>query len=114
MNAQRVERGIHVFSVIAIWMAFLMGWGFKVRQMEPLAALGSDLPAPTLLWLGFADSWVALAFPAICTVLIVWLMRSRSAHVNWVASSMLIVGLLYGVIAQTALILPTFKMCGAV
>jgi hypothetical protein len=114
MNAQRAEKAVHVLSVAALWMAFLVGWGFKARQAESFASQGADLPAPTLIWLDLADSWLALAIPAICTVLMVWLIRSRSAHLNWVAGSLMFAGLLYGVFAQTAIILPSFKMCGAV
>ena len=112
MNAQRAERSIQIMSIAGIWIAFFVGWGFKVRQVGTLSSMGADLPAPTLIWLELADSWIALAIPAICTLLIVWLMRKRSLHANWVAGSLLLVGLLYGVAAQTAIILPTFKLCG--
>jgi len=112
MNPQRAERVVQGMSVLGIWIAFLVGWGFKSRQVPSFSSLGADLPAPTLLWLEMADSWFALAIPAIGTLLIVWLFRRRSAHLNWVAGSLLFVGLFYGVFAQTAAILPTFKLCG--
>jgi hypothetical protein len=112
MNTQRAERLVQIMSVTGIWVAFLVGWLFKARQMESLSSQGADLPAPTLLWLALADSWIALAVPATCTVLIIWLMRKKSIHTNWVAGWLLFAGLLYGVVAQTAIILPSFKMCG--
>ncbi len=114
MNANRAERVVQVISVPGVWMAFLVGWGYKAVQEKSLAAHGADLPMPTLLWIDFADSWLALAFPAACTVLIVWLVRRASIHLNWVAGAVLFISMLYGVIAQTATILPSFKMCGAV
>jgi hypothetical protein len=114
MNAQRAERSIQIMSMAGIWIAFFVGWGFKVRQVGALASRGADLPAPTLLWLDLADSWVAVVIPAICTGLIIWLMRKKSIHANWVAGCLLFAGLLYGALGQTAIILPTFTMCGAV
>ena len=111
MNAQRAERVVQGMSVLGIWIAFLVGWGFKSRQVASFSSFGADLPAPTLLWLELADSWFALAVPLIGTLLIVWLFRRRSPHLNWAAGSLLLVGLFYGVFAQTATILPTFKLC---
>lgn len=112
MNAQRAERVVQAMSVVGIWLAFRAGWGFKSRQEPSFSSFGADLPVPTLMWLELADSWIALIFPAICTLLIVWLIWRRSSHLNWVAGSLLFFGLLYGVFAQTAVILPTFKLCG--
>ena len=114
MNARRAERVVQVMAVPGIWMAFLVGWVFKSMQAKSYLSSHTDLPKPTLLWLDFADSWMALAFPAVCTVLIVWLIRRGSVHLNWVTGSLLFFGMFYGFIAQTATILPSFKMCGVV
>src|SRR5262245_10875 len=114
MNAQRAERVVQVMSVLGIWIPFLVGWGFKEVQAKSYSSYGADLPAPTLLWLDLVDSWIALVFPAICTVLVLWLIWRRSVHLNWVAGGLLFFGVLYGVFAQTAAILPAFKMCGSV
>lgn len=112
MQPQRAERLVQGMSVIGIWMAFLAGWAFKSRQMPTFSSFGADLPTLTLMWLELADSLFALAIPAIATLLIAWLFRRRSAHLNWVAGSVLFIGLIYGVFVQTVAILPTFKLCG--
>ena len=114
MTAQRAERAIHILSIVGIWIAVLMAWGFRSRQVDAWASRGGDLPAPTLLWLEFADSWLAFALPAMFTILVIWLVRSRSPHANWVAGSLLLLGLVYGAFAQAAAILPTFSMCTSV
>jgi mannose/fructose/N-acetylgalactosamine-specific phosphotransferase system component IID len=99
-------------SVLGIWIAFLVGWAFNKVQAASYSSHGADLPEPTLLWLDL-DSWLALFLPAICTLLIVWLIWRRSVHLNWVAGSLLFFGLFYGAFAQTAAILPAFRMCGS-
>jgi uncharacterized membrane protein len=114
MNAQRAERVVQMMVVLGIWTPFLLGRGLKEAQVKSYSSYGADLPAPTLLWLDLADSWIALAFPAICTVLILWLIRRRSVHLNWVAGTVLLLGVLYSVFAQTAAVLPVFKMCSSV
>lgn len=112
MNIQRAERLMQVLAVIGIWFSIGFGWAFKGRQVDVLTAHGADLPAPTMLWLDWADSWAVLAVPIACTVLMVSLMRRSSPHANWVASLLLFAGLLYGAIGQVAGILPMFKLCG--
>ena len=114
MNMQLGERVLSTTSVLGIWIAFLVGWGLKDVQAKSLSSHGADLPVPTLIWLDLAGSWVTLAFPAICTVLIVWLMRRRSVHLNWVAGASLFLGTCYAAFGQTAAILPVFKMCTSV
>lgn len=93
-------------------MAIASGWMFRGRQASALTAMGADLPAPTLLWLEWADSWAVLALPVACTALVAWLIRRRSPHLNWIAGLMLFGGLLYGAFGQVAGILPMFKLCG--
>jgi uncharacterized membrane protein len=114
MNAQRAERVFHVLSVLGIWLVFLVSRGLKDVQAKSYSSYGADLPAPTLFWLDLAGSWFSLGFPAICTVVIVWLIRRRSGHLNWIAGSLLFLGACYAVLAQTAAILPAFTMCGSV
>lgn len=114
MNTQLAERVVSTMSVLGIWIAFLVGWGLKDAQSKSHSSLGADLPAPTLMWFDLAGSWVTLAIPAICTVLIVWLMRRRSVHLNWVAGTSLFLGTCYATFGQTATILPVFKMCSSV
>ena len=114
MNVQHAERVVHVLSVLGMWTAFLVSRGLKDVHAKAYSAYGADLPVPTLLWLDSADSWISLALPTIGTLLILWLIRRRSVHLNWVAGGLLFVGLFYAVFAQTAAILPAFKMCASV
>ena len=114
MNAQRAERVVSTLSVFGIWIAFLVSWGLKDVQAKALSSHGADLPVPTLMWLDFSGSWISFAFPAICTMLIVWLMRRRSVHLNWVAGALLFLGTCYAALGQTAAILPVFRMCAPV
>jgi hypothetical protein len=114
MNAPRAERVSHIAAIVSIWLAFLLGWGFRTGVERAWSERRGDLPDLTLLYLGWANSWIALVFPAVCTGVIVWLIRLRSAHLNWVACSVLTSGLLYALLAQVAFVLPAFKLCGSV
>src|SRR5688572_27910104 len=99
MTAQRAERAIHILSIVGICIAFLMAWGFRSRKVDALASRGADLPGPTVLWLPFTDSWLPFAVPVVCTVLVIWLIRSRCDHLYLVAASLRFVGLSYGAIS---------------
>lgn len=114
MTAQRAERLIHVLSVAGIWIALLTSWGLRGKQYESYSKFGADLPWPTIWWLDFAGSWLALGIPAVCTVLVAWPAWRRSAHLTWVAGTLLFAGMCYAVIGQTAAALPFFKACMAV
>lgn len=113
MNQQRAESWFQVIAVFGLWIAFGIGWAFKVGLTATLSERGGDLPDATLLWQWFADSWGALAIPVGCTVLLLSLARNRSIHRNWVAGSLLFVGLLYSAAGQVAVILPTLKLCSS-
>ena len=113
MNAQRTERVVCTMSVLGIWIAFLVSWALKDVYAKSLSSHGADLPAPTLIWFDLAGSWISFVFPAICTVIIIWLMRRRSVHLNWVAMAVLFLGTCYVAFGQTAAILPAFKMCAS-
>ena len=114
MNAQPAERVVQVMSMLGVWVPLLVDRGFKETRAESYSSYGGDLPMPTLLWLAMADSWMVLAVPAICTVLVLWLIRRRSAHLNWVAGTLLFLGVLYGAFARIAAILPAVKICSSV
>jgi hypothetical protein len=113
MNQQRAESWFQVIAVAGLWIAFGIGWAFNVALTATLSERGGDLPAATLLWQWFADSWGVLAIPVGCTVLLVWIASIRSLHRNWVAGSLLFVVLLYSVAGQVAVILPTLKLCSS-
>ena len=114
MNQHRAERAIHLLSVAGIWLTFFAVWGSTGRHMKTLTSRGADLPGPTLLWLEIAGSWVTFLIPVICTGLIIWAVRRANPHANWMAGAVLCFGLFYAVAAHTAVILPTFTLCGPV
>jgi hypothetical protein len=114
VNTQRAERGVQIFSIVSIWLVFLAVWSWTGRHSQSWKKQGTDLPDLTLLWLDVAGSAFSLAIPLLCTVLVLWLLRARSAHSNWVAGAVLCLGVLYALAGHTAIILPTFTLCGAV
>ncbi len=114
MNVQRAERMIQLLAPLAAWLAFVVVWVSGPRHLETWLGRGADLPGPTLAWLTFAGSWMSLLVPALCTAAMIWVLRKRMAHANWVASAVLLTALLYTIIALTALILPSFTLCGPV
>jgi hypothetical protein len=114
MNAQRIERAFQVVSLASLWLAFASGWVFKHGLASAWSERGADLPDPTLIYLALADGWMALVLPSVCTVAFLWLFRSRSPHLNWVSTGLVLAGLLYGLFAQAAFVLPAYKLCGSV
>jgi len=114
MNVQRAERVIQILSALASWLAFVVVWVSGPRHLEAWLARGADLPAPTLAWLAFSGSGISLLVPALCTAAMIWVVRKRSAHANWVAGAILLFALFYTIVAHTAMILPSFTLCGPV
>ncbi len=114
MTVQWAERALPIMSILGIWVTFLVGRGFREVQAQSYFSDGADLPALTSVWLELTASWATLVFPAICTVLITWLIWRRSVHLNWVTGCLLLFGMFYGVLGHAAAVLPAFKMCGSV
>ena len=114
MNVQRADRIVHILSILGIWLAFLVGWMFSVGMATAWAFRRGDVPASTALYFELPAAWMALVCPTIFTILIIWLIRSRSVHLNWVVGSLLLASLTYSAFAQFAAVLPAYSLCGAI
>ena len=110
MEPYRAEKVIHLMAIVGIWLSFAVVWISAEQYSQSWSP--ADVPDPTLIWLAIAGNGATFLVPAICTIVIIGLVRSRGQHSNWVAGTVLCLGLSYAIAAQAALVLPKIVSCG--